>query len=223
MMKLKVLVSAIALISLSANAADEEMVRTALDAALNLQKVYIEAPGFPSRVHDMALCVEDPNAEANLKKQYHPAARQGWLRMTSFARALSKNGWFDLDEGTFFDRDLYNRPFKYTGYLINVTDKLKDYVAVVPNDGRVLLRAGVSAVDRIVSIKNNGKSTLVTFTTTLGNPSPWLDENTIKYANPKALLGGEESATLSCDTHRCKVTDEKFLDSLTRPLTDSGD
>jgi hypothetical protein len=205
-----------------ARAADVSAVEAGLNAALNTQKVYVTAPGFPSKMHDLALCLEDPEAKENASKQYHPAARQGWKRMIAFGRALEKGGWVRLKQGTFFDRDLYNRPFKFTGYLMSVEPKLKDYVAVVPYDGRVLLRAGVSAVDKVVSVRDEGGGKVTaTFTTKLGSPSPWLDGGTEKYASPRALLGGRESVAMECGKDKCSVSDQAFLDGLKKPLTDS--
>ncbi len=207
-----------------AGAASVEAVARGLDEALGTQKVYVTAPGFPSKIHDMALCIEDPEAKENLSKEYHPAARQGWLRMARFGRALAEGGWVTMEQGTFFDRDLYGRPFKFTGYLMTVSPRLKDYVAVVPYDGRVLLRAGVSALKDVVSVKDEGSGKVTaTFTTKLGDPAPWLEGRAGEEANPSALLGGQESVEMECSEDSCKVSDQAFLDGLGKPLTDAND
>lgn len=216
--------AAAAFAALPSEGADLSLVGAGLDAALNSQKVYVTAPGFPSKLHDMALCIEDPDAKENLSKQYHPAARRGWQRMAAFARALEKGGWVKLEQGTFYDRDLYGRPFKFTGYLMEVQPKLKDYVAVVPQDGRVLLRAGVSALDKVVSVKDEGDGKLTAaFITKLGSPAPWLEGGAGEYATPQALLGGQESVLMSCTQKACVIEDRDFLEGLSKPLTDSQD
>lgn len=216
--------AAAAFAALPSEGADLEMVAAGLDSALNSQKVYVTAPGFPSKLHDLALCIEDPDAKENLSKQYHPAARRGWTRMAAFARALEKGGWVRLEQGTFYDRDLYGRPFKFTGYLMEVQPKLKDYVAVVPQDGRVLLRAGVSALDRVVSVKDEGGGRITaSFITKLGSPAPWLEGGAGEYADPQALLGGQESVLMSCTEKSCVIEDQDFLKGLGKPLTDSRD
>ncbi len=206
-----------------AAAAQEEkaQISALLNGALNKQRIYVTAPGFPSKLHEMALVAEDPDAEENKSKQYHPAEKAGWLSMIAYGEALEKAGALKITHGSFFDDDFYNRRFKFTGVLMEFTGDMKDYVAVTSQDGRVLLRVGVAGVGEISSLKKlSDTSYEVSFTTALANRSPWFTDEVELHTKISSLLGGLEKCTLALKNGTYVIDDEAFLNTLKKPVVD---
>lgn len=200
---------------------EKAQVTALLNDALNKQKIYVTAPGFPSKLHEMALVAEDPDAEENKSKQYHPAEKAGWLSMIAYGEALEKAGALKITHGSFFDDDFYNRRFKFTGVLMEFTGDMKDYVAVTSQDGRVLLRVGVAGVGVISSLKKlSDTSYEVSFTTALANRSPWFTDEVEQHTKISSLLGGLEKCTLALKNGTYVIDDEAFLNTLKKPVVD---
>ncbi len=200
---------------------NEEAAAALLNEALNKQRVFVTAPGLPSKLHEMALAAEDPDAPENAQKKYHPAERNGWKNMIAYGEALEKQGVLKIKHGTFFEDDFYNRRFKYTGVLMELKPEMKPYVAVTPVDGRVLLRVGYSGVGRIEGIeKIDAEHYKVKFTTALCRISPWHNAEVDKFTKASSLLGGEESVVVKVKGGKAYIDDEDFLISLKNPVTD---
>ena len=205
----------------AAQDAEKAQISALLNDALNKQKIYVTAPGFPSKLHEMALVAEDPDAEENKSKQYHPAEKAGWLSMIAYGEALERAGALKITHGSFFDDDFYNRRFKFTGVLMEFTADMKDYVAVTSQDGRVLLRVGVAGVGEISSLKKlSDTSYEVSFTTALANRSPWFTGEVEQYTKISSLLGGLEKCTLTLKNGSYVIDDEAFLNTLKKPVVD---
>ncbi len=198
-----------------------EQIAQLLDSALSLQKVYVTAPGLPSKLHEFALVAEDPDAKENQTKKYHPAEKAGWKHMIEYGVALQKAGALNIKHGTFFEDDFYNRRFKFTGVLMEFKTEMKDYVAVTPKDGRVLLRVGTSGLDRIISCTRQGDHMLeVSFVTALKQRSPWFTDEVASFTKISSLLGGNEKVMLKEHDGRYEIADDEFQQSLSQPVTD---
>ncbi len=200
---------------------EKAQVSAVLNEALNKQKIYVTAPGFPSKLHELALVAEDPNADENKSKQYHPAEKAGWLSMIAFGEALEQAGVLKITHGTFFDDDFYNRRFKFTGVLMEFTEHMQDYVAVTSQDGRVLLRVGVVGVGEISDLKKlSDNSYEASFTTALANRSPWFNDKVETHTKISSLLGGLEKCKLALKDGSFIIDDEAFLKTLSKPVVD---
>lgn len=200
-----------------------EIAKIILNEALNTQRVFVTAPGLPSKLHDMALIAEDPDAKENAHKKYHPAEREGWKRMLAYGEALEHKGVLKITHGTFFDDDFYDRRFKFTGVLMEFKPEMKEYIAVTPLDGRVLMRVGYSGVkniDKMEKLSGKDERYKVEFTTALSKISPWYDDDVAKFAQVSSLLGGKESTVIKVENGKAFIDDEAFFISLKKPVTD---
>lgn len=194
-----------------------------INSYLNTQSVMISAPGIPSKLHEMSLCAEDPENPENAKKNYHPAEKAGWLRMIAFGRALEKEGFLTLEQGSFFEDDFYNRRFKFTGYLMHVQNEMNSYVAVMPQQGRVLLKVGHVGVGQIVSVKAlhaEDKKAQVSYTTVLIDRAPWFTQDVEQFTAVSSMLGGKEQVSLTFKDGKWLIDDPVFLATVKNPVAD---
>ncbi len=200
---------------------ESSQITSLLNEALNKQKIYVTAPGIPSKLHEMALVAEDPNADENKDKKYHPAEKAGWLSMISYGEALEQAGVLKITHGSFFEDDFYNRRFKFTGVLMEFASNMKDYVAVTSQDGRVLLRVGVVGVGELSSLKRlSDASYEISFTTALANRSPWFTDAVEQHTKISSLLGGLEKCRLALKDGSFAIDDEAFIKTLSKPVVD---
>ncbi len=199
---------------------DTAKIAQVLDAALSTQKVYVTAPGLPSKLHELALVAEDPDAKENQSKKYHPAEKAGWKHMIEYGTALQKAGVLNIKHGTFFEDDFYNRRFKFTGVLMEFKPEMTSYVAVTPKDGRVLLRVGTSGLDKILSCTKTEEHTIeVSFVTALKQRSPWFTDEVASFTKISSLLGGRENVRFKEHDGKFEIADDEFEKSLSQPVT----
>lgn len=196
--------------------------KTLINSHLNSQSVLISAPGMPSKLHDFAMVAEDPDATENAQKQYHPAEKEGWRSMIAFGKALEQAQVMTLEQGTFFEDDFYDRRFKFTGYVMHFAPKMAGELAVMPQQGRVMLKAGKVGVDKIVSIKDakDVQGYDVTYTTSLYNRAWWLTAELEPFTRLQAMLGGEEHVTIVQKNGAFVIEDPAFLSSVKNPVAD---
>lgn len=193
-----------------------------INSHLNSQSVLISAPGMPSKLHDFAMVAEDPDAQENAQKQYHPAEKEGWRSMIAFSRALEKAGVMQLEAGTFFEDDFYDRRFKFTGYVMHFDPKMAGELAVMPQQGRVMLKAGKVGVDKIVSVRDarDSHGYDVIYTTMLYNRAWWLTPELEPFTRLQAMVGGEEHVTIVQKNGAFVIEDAAFLSSVKNPVAD---
>ena len=196
----------------------EDNLRAALDHVLNGQNVILKSPGFPSKVAEMVLVIEDPKAPENQGKKYHPAEITGWESMLGYARLYEKAGVVSLESGTFDEQNYSGANFRFTGYRVHIGDDLKKDTVVIPTIGKVGLKAGWVAVDRIVKIspvteKNGLKTVEVTYTRKADNLRTWCSEEILESSGMHEALSGEQKTVLQLSEQGWVVSDPNLATS----------
>lgn len=196
---------------------DNKELSQAINEVLKNQTVIIPAPGFPSKMEELMLVLEDPSAPENAQKPYHPAEKIGWEGMIDYARAYEKQGAMTFEKGTFEERNFFDEAFSFTGFRLRVTDVIRDDTVVIPSIGRVGFKAGVVSVKDIVKAsepeKRDDKSYLirVTYTSSIGDAKSWVNDEIIEKSGAKNRLLNEETVNVIYKDGKYSVDDENFV------------
>ncbi|MBO6258147.1 MAG: hypothetical protein J6M93_02260 [Succinivibrio sp.] len=196
---------------------DSKELSQAINEVLKNQTVIIPAPGFPSKMEELMLVLEDPSAPQNAKKPYHPAEKIGWEGMIDYARAYEKQGAMTFEKGTFEERNFFDEAFSFTGFRLRVTDVIKGDTVVIPSLGRVGFKAGVVTVKDIVKTsepqKQEDKSytIAVTYTSAVGAAKNWLNDEILEKSGAKNRLLNEETVNVTYKDGKYSIGDEAFI------------